>query len=133
MHDAYDAFWIFRDFRGERTATAKSAPGQAGLLEHVLADATRDGDKLNVVLYYDWACGGTGYKDYGKALDYKKVNARVRLAVPPAGKERMLTLSRANGEGFEVVKTDVKIGAGQKEHQETIELLPATAYSMTIK
>ncbi|OPZ30881.1 MAG: hypothetical protein BWZ02_00526 [Lentisphaerae bacterium ADurb.BinA184] len=133
MHDAYDAFWIFRDFRGERVATTRRAPGSEGLLGHVLADATRNGDKLNAVLYYDWAYDGTGYKDYKAGVNYGTVRAQITLAFPPAGKERRLALSRATGTGFEVVRKDVKIAPGQSEYRDTLEMPPLTAWSLVVE
>lgn len=134
MHDAYDAFWIFRDFRGDRAQTTTTAAETAGnLVKHVLADAAANGDRLNVVMYYDWAYGGQGYPNYKGGVLYNKVNAKVKLALTPSNKDRTLTLSRANGEGFEVVKKDVKIAAGQKEYTDTIEMAPVTAYSITIQ
>ena len=134
MHDAYDAVWIFRDFRGDRAATTTTAADTTGnLAKHVMADATASGDKLNLVMYYDWAYGGQGYPNYKEGTLYSKVNAKVKLALTPSNKDRTLTLSRANGEGFDVVKKDVKIPAGQKEYTDTIEMAPVTAYSITIQ
>lgn len=135
MHDAYDAFWIFRDFRGQRVPVTKSLPAKGtaeGLLNHVLADGTRDGDRLNAVLYYDWAYDGTGYKDYAKGLNYSKVSVKVKLTLPPVAKERTLTISRATGEGFEILKKDIKVPAGQKEYTGTIEVAPLTAISISL-
>ena len=133
MHDAYDAFWIFRDFRGDRVAVEKSARGLDALLPHVLADGARQGDTLNLVLYYDWACGGGGFEDYAAGLRYPRVKAKVTMAFPAAGKDRVLSIGRANGEGFETVRQDVKIPAGATTFRDDIDLPPATAYSVAIQ
>lgn len=133
MHDAYDAFWIFRDFRGQRVETAKTTTVNAQLLDHMLVDATRDGDKLNIILYYDWAYDGAGYKDYAKGLNYTKVNAKIKLALPAAAKDRVLTISRATGEGYEVLKKTVTVPAKQKEYTDSIEIDPLTAISISLQ
>jgi hypothetical protein len=136
MHDAYDALWIFRDFRGQRVQVTKAlttAGSDRRLLDHVLADASSDKERLNVVLYYDWAYGGTGYKDYAKELNYTKVNAKIKFTLLPTTKDRTLTVSRATGEGFEVIKKDIKIPANRTEHTESVILGPITALSITIQ
>ena len=132
MHDAYDAFWIFRDFRGARAAVETSADN-AKLAARVHADATVDGAKHNVVLYYDWAYGGDGFKDYEKGVRHPSVEATVNLSFV-AGETtlpRTMTISKATGEGFEVVRQGVPVPAGDK-HTLTLELEPLTAYSITV-
>ena len=133
MHDAYDAFWIFRDFRGDRVAVEKTGEGLDALLPHVLADGTRQGDKLNLVLYYDWTCGGNGFEDYAAGRRYPKVKAKVALTFPAVKKDRVLTIARANGEGFDFVRKDVKIAAGATEYRGDVDLAPATAYSVAVQ
>jgi uncharacterized membrane protein len=136
MHDAYDAFWLFRDFRGQRVAIEKTIETKnvnPHLADHVLADAARDGDRLNLVLYYDWAYDGTGYKDFAHGLNFKRARVNVKLALPADGRDRKLTISRADGESTEVVKKDVPIAAGQKVYRDTIELSPLGGVSITIE
>ena len=135
MHDAYDAFWIFRDFRGQRLAVAKSTAAGVTpkLLDHVLVDAVCNGDQLNAVLYYDWAYDGTGYKDYAQGLNYAKVQVNLKLQLPAGLKGRKVTVSQATGEGFTVLKQDVPLKDGQQEYSDTLELAPLTAVSLTIK
>ena len=134
MHDAYDAFWIFRDFRGSRAAVEKTASDEnAAALAHVQADAARDGDTLNLVVYSDWAYDGKGATDSARGIRFNKVNAAIELAFPASEKARTMTLSRATGEGFEIVKKDVAVPAGATSLSEVIEAVPLTAYSITIK
>lgn len=132
MHDAYDAFWIFRDFRGTRAAVEKTGDA-AVVLPHVLADAARDGETLNLVVYYDWSGNGGGFKDAATGAHYPKVDATLDLRFPASAKARRLTVSSATGEGFDTVKQDVAIPVGATSHTETLGLLPATAYSFTIR
>ncbi|HPD16786.1 MAG TPA: hypothetical protein PLE19_17705 [Planctomycetota bacterium] len=136
IHDAYDAFWIWRDFRGRRVATTKalaSADTSPRLLDHLHLDASENGGKLNALLYYGWAYDGTGYKDYAKGIAYPRVKVSLKLALPPATAARNLTISRATGEGFEVLAKGVAIPAGAKEHVQAIEAEPLTAYSITVE
>jgi len=136
IHDAYDAFWIWRDFRGQRVACSKTldtAGAPPRLLDHLHADASRTAGKLNALLYYDWAYGGTGYKDYARGLAYPKVAVSLKLALPASPAARTLTISRATGEKFEAVKTAIPIPAGRTEHTETIEIEPLTALSVTVR
>ena len=69
MHDAYDALWSFKDFRGVRVPVQKVWGGPnmggpiPGAVDHLLVDASRNGSALDAVLYCDWAYDGTGYKD----------------------------------------------------------------------
>jgi len=130
MHDAYDAFWIFKDFRGARAAVEKEDAGK--FARHVHADAIVDGKKMNVVLYYDWAYGGEGYTDYESGTRYTKIGAEIKLDFPKelAGAKKM-TISKATGEGFAVVKDNVAIPAGAN-YTMTLDLEPLTAYSLTI-
>ncbi|MGA2068298.1 MAG: hypothetical protein ABSG86_25220 [Thermoguttaceae bacterium] len=136
MHDAYDAYWLFRDFRGRRAAVEKTlltkdaGPGLAG---HVWADAARNGDKLCLVLYYDWAYDGSGYKDYTRGLNFSRMNVRVQLAFPAVGRARKLAISRADGEGTAVVKQNVAIAPGQTGYSDTIELAPLVGVSIAVE
>jgi hypothetical protein len=133
MHDAYDAFWIFRDFRGDRAPVRKTSADAAAVLPHVVADAVRSGDKLNAVVYFDWAYGLAGIPDTARGVNYAKVEAAVKLDFPASKRERKLTISKATGEGFSVVKQDVVVAAGATTYADTIELPPATAVSITLQ
>ena len=133
MHDAYDAFWIFRDFRGDRAPVRKTSADAAAVLPHVVADAVRSGDKLNAVVYFDWAYGLAGIPDTARGVNYAKVKAAVKLDFPASKRERKLTISKATGEGFSVVKQDVVVAAGATTYADTIELPPATAVSITLQ
>ena len=135
MHDSYDAFWLWRDFRGSRVAVSKTARQSTlvPLLEHLHADAARDGDKLNVVLYCDWAYEGSGFKDYARGINYAQTRVRLRLALPPATRGRTLTVSRATGSGFETIGAPLAIPAGQKRLEHTVEIKPLTGLSITVQ
>jgi hypothetical protein len=136
IHDAYDAFWIWRDFRGQRVAYAKTLgtkDASARLLDHLHLDGSRSVGKLNAILYYDWAYDGTGYKDYARGISYPKAKVALKLVLPPSDKPRKLTVAKATGEGFEVVKKDVAIAGGASDHLEAIEIEPMTAMSITIE
>ncbi len=136
IHDAYDAFWIWRDFRGRRVATAKalaSPDASSRLLDHLHLDASQSDGKLNALLYYGWAYDGTGYKDYAKGVNYPIVKVNLKLTLPPSTAARKLTISKATGEGFEVIAKDVAVPAGAKEHVQAIEVAPLTAYSITVE
>lgn len=135
MHDAYDAFWIFRDFRGQRVQTTKqlAAGVSAGLAAHLLADATRDGDRVNAVLYYDWAYDGTGYKDYVAGKAYPTVGVAVKLTVPPCAVDRDLVIATATGEGFKELKRQATaVRAGQTDISVSLDVQPLTAVSLTL-
>jgi len=136
IHDAYDAYWIWRNFRGQRqqcTKTLDTKDVSPKLLDHVWADASRDGEKLNALLYYDWAYGGTGYKDYAKGLNYPRVTIKARLLLSTSGKDRTLTICKATGEGSSVVKKGVPVPAGAKKAVETFELEPLAALSLVVE
>lgn len=135
MHDAYDALWLFRDFRGQRVdvQSATAASTSPKVLDHFHADATRDGDKLNVVLYSDWAYDGTGYKDFERGLHYSQTRARLKLSVPPANRARVLSVARATGAGFETARAPVNVATGQRNIELTIELRPMTGYSIVLQ
>ncbi len=133
MHDAYDAFWIFRDFRGDRAATGKSGATTPGLASHVHLDAARQGDALNAVVYYDWAYGGKGYEDYATGRRMSRVAAHLQLRFHAAARARSLRVAHATGEGFgeDAVRQTVPAGAVSAELALTLE--PMTAYSITIR
>jgi len=136
MHDAYDAFWTWRNFRGERVEIKKELVGKdvsEKLLDHVHADASRGEGGLNTVLYYDWAYGGTGYKDFVKGLNYPKVKVNLKLKLPEGLKGRTLTISQATGEGFSDLKKGSPLQDGQKEYAESIDLVPLRGVSVIIK
>ena len=136
MHDSYDAFWIWRDFRGERVQADTRLEAEdvtEKLLKHVRVSGSVGQNKATAVLYYDWAYGGTGYKDFAKGLNYAKVAVDLKLVLPPSDKERTVTVSKATGEGFEIIKKDVKVPAGQKEYADTIEIAPLTGIAVTVE
>lgn len=135
MHDSYDAFWSWKDFRGERVETRTELVGTdvtEKILKHLHADASKGDAALNVVLYYDWAYGGTGFKDFAKGLNYPKVKVNLKLQLPDGLKGRKLTISQATGEGFTDLKKDVVIPDGKKEYTDTLEVLPLTAITVSI-
>jgi hypothetical protein len=134
MHDAYDALYLFRDFRGERVPVESAVSGDTsqGVLGHLHADATRSGDKLSIVLYSDWAYDGTGFKDYARGVNYPKTRVLVRLQLPSSNRARTLTITRATGEGFAPVGAPVPIAAGQREIEQIVELAPLTGLSLTV-
>jgi hypothetical protein len=39
----------------------------------------------------------------------------------------------ANGQGFEILKKDIKVPVGEKEHTETIELPPMTGMAVSVQ
>jgi hypothetical protein len=136
MHDSYDAFWIWRDFRGERVQAdtrleAKDVTEK--LLKHVRVSGSVGQGKAAAVLYYDWAYGGTGFKDFAKGVNYSKVLVDLKLVLPPSDKERTVTVSKATGEGFEIIKKGIKVPAGQKEYADTIEIAPLTGIAVTVE
>ncbi|HUT00958.1 MAG TPA: hypothetical protein VM031_00780, partial [Phycisphaerae bacterium] len=136
IHDTYDAFWIWRDFRGRRVRTAKTltTPGAAPrLLDHLHVDASTSGQRLNAMLYYDWAYGGTGFKDFAKGANYPRVKVRLRLLLPEGLAGKAVTISQATGEGFKVIKKDVRLDKGQKVYTDTIEVAPLTGISVTVE
>ncbi len=132
MHDAYDALWVFRDFRGERAHVSKNSEA-AAVLPHVMADATRSGEKLNTVVYFDWAYGLVGIPDTAAGVNYNKVKVDIKLSFPAAGRDRKLSISQATGEGFSVVKKDIVVAAGATSYENAFELAPATAVSVTME
>jgi len=130
MHDAYDAFWLWRDFRGARVPLQKTVAtpdAPASLTDHLLADAAREGDQLNVVLYADWRLGeGVA----SATRNYRKARVRLHLQLPPSNRARTLTLSRATGEGFENIGAPLSIPATQKEIEQTLEIEPLSGLSL---
>ena len=56
-----------------------------------------------------------------------------RILADYAKKDRVLTIARANGEGFDFVRKDVKIAAGATEYRGDVDLAPATAYSVAVQ
>lgn len=137
MHDTYDALWSWRNFRGHRVSVTSSlvqADDSPQLLEHLPIDASRDGDRLSAVLYYDWAYDGTGFKDYGKGINYPKVNVRLQLSFPPANRNRTLSVSRANGEGISPDPAGTKeIVAGQTTANVTVVINPVEAVNVSVE
>jgi hypothetical protein len=132
MHDAYDALWLFRDFRGARVPVAVSTP-VVGLADHLHADATCDGEKINLVLYYDWAYDGTGFKNYARGFNYNRAQATIKIKFPASPRARVLTVSCATGEGFETLPQTVAVAAGQTALEYSLDVVPTVGYSLTFQ
>lgn len=98
-----------------------------------MADATRSGEKLNTVVYFDWAYGLVGIPDTAAGVNYNKVKIAIKLSFPAAGRDRKLSISQATGEGFSVVKKDIVVAAGATSYENAFELAPATAVSVTME
>ncbi len=128
MHDAYDAFYLWRDFRGQRVPVSlnRFVPTNPGAIInlpeplHVLADAARDGDKVSAVLYNDWAATAPA-------------NVRLQLDLPPSNRVRTLTVTRATGEGFQTVGQPTTIPAGTKTLSRALEIAPNTGMSVSVQ
>ncbi len=133
MHDAYDAFWAFRNFRGARAPVTVATPSAPGLEKQIQIDSVRDGDKLNTVLYYARGGEGTGWKDFANGTHYNKVRVSLKLTLPPSKAARTLTLSKANGEGFEVLPQKVAVPANATMFSHIMELEPGVAWSLMIQ
>ena len=133
MHDAYDSFWIFRDFRGAKAKVAVESDAGPNLLRHVYADAAADGERLDAVVYYDFGYAGAGYADFAAGTRVSAVEAKVRLSFPPSGKARTLSISKADGEGFETLAETREIAAGATEAEVALSIAPATAFSVSVK
>ena len=137
IHEAYDALWSFRDFRGERVSVQTSAqppspPGAPGFAQHVQADAAHLGDRLAVVMYSDWAYDGSGYRDDIKGLSYPKTHVQLNLVFPPSSRARTLSIAEATGEGFTTVERNIPIPIGSRSLSRAIDLTPMTAVSITV-
>ena len=136
MHDAYDAFWTWKDFRGQRVDTQTAVVSKNvtdKLLKHIYADSAKGEAGLNTVLYYDWSYDGTGFKDYTKGANYAKVKVHLKMLLPEGLKGKKLTISQATGEGFSDLKKDVELKDGQKEFSDTVEIAPLTGITVSIK
>lgn len=135
MHDAYDAFWIWRDFRGQRVTVKKTVAAEtsSAVSAHLYADATRDGEALNVVLYSDWAFSGEGFFDAARGVRYTNTRVNLRLQLPPSTRARTLTINGANGEGFQVLGEPIIVPAGQKELAPTVEIKANAALSLALR
>jgi uncharacterized membrane protein len=131
MHDAYDAFWLFRAFRGHRVQ-AEVTSAVAGLDAHLHATAARDGDSVNTVLYYDWG-SGRGHADTVTNRRYPRVKTTLRMTVPPVNRARTMTISRATGEGFEIVGTPTAVKAGATSVETELTVDSMTGYSITLR
>jgi hypothetical protein len=55
------------------------------------------------------------------------------MALPPSSKQRSATISKATGEGTEIVKQGIVIPAGQKEYSVILEIPPLTGTSVTVE
>jgi len=94
-------------------------------------DATVNDTQSNVVIYYDWAYDGGGYKDYADGTRYTTVEATINLSfAKDQPQPRFVTISKATGEGFEVISENVEIPAGTMLSLK-LTLEPLTAYSIT--
>jgi len=122
MHDAYDAFWLFRDFRGARVSANVSTP-VAGLGAHLHAAAARDGESVNAVLYLD----------RGASEKYSRVKTAVTMTVPPVNRARTMTVSRATGEALETIGTPIIIKARATTVKAEVTIDPLTGYSITVR
>jgi hypothetical protein len=133
MHDAYDALWMFRDFRGQRVSVAGSTPTAPGLNKHVLAAAAREGEKLNIVLYFDRGADGSGWKDFSRSVHYAKARVRLNVKIAPSKVARTISVSRADGAGFEIPSDKMPVPAATTSFSRTMELKPGEALSLTLQ
>lgn len=113
MHDAYDAFYLWRDFRGQRVPVV-------GTTNHLLADAVRDGDKISAVVYNDWAAAAPA-----------RVSLNLQMA--PSTRARTMSIVRAGGAGFEAVGPAVPIPPGARTITHQMEVAPNTGVSVSIR
>ena len=113
MHDAYDGLWLFRDFRGTRAQTTKRGTPS------LHADAVKTATGANLVLYNDWSG--------------QKQRVAVRLMFAPSPRARTMTISRANGEGFEILPQTIAVAANVREVSTTLDIEPRTGLSLTVK
>ena len=88
---------------------------------------------MNTILYYDWAYGGTGYKNYARGLNYPKVQVNLKLLLPPGLRGKKLTISQATGEGFADLQRDVVLADGQRQYEGSLQIAPLTGITLTIK
>ena len=101
-------------------------------IEHVIAAAARDGDTINAVLYYDWGTGG-GWGDTATGRRYPRVKTHLKMTIAPASSARVLSVSRATGEGTEIVGAPVPVKAGATSVETDLVLDSTTGYSVTVK
>ncbi len=132
MHDAYDSFWAWRDFRGSRAPVQVSSPSP-GLASHLFADAAREGDTLSTVLYFDRGYDGTGWSDFARGIHFNHARVSLNIKLPPSARARTLTMSRATGEGFEILPQTATVPAGATSFTQTVEVEPNTALSLTVR
>lgn len=136
MHDAYDAFWLWRDFRGHRfpvVKTVKTRESTAKLSDHLLAEAARDGETMNIVLYLDWSDNGAGLRDATLGVRYNRARVNVKMQMEPSKRVRTLTIGRATGEGFQTVGAPITVAAGKTSIEQVVELEPMTGISLTLR
>ena len=135
MHDAYDAFWLWRDFRGTRASVDKTVttPNATRLGDHLLADAASEGQAMNTVLYFDWGHDGEGVKDMTRGVRYNKARVKVKINLTTSRSARTLTIGRATGEGFQIIGAPEKIAVGQSSIERVVELEPMTGLSLTVR
>ena len=116
MHDAYDSFWAFRDFRGQRAPTVKTAGTDPVPSSQTMCWPTQPGTATSSTSFSITTghTDGTGYKDYAKGINYDKVNAKLKLAVTPSNKARTLTVSRGQAKVSTLLKKDVAIPPGRR-------------------
>jgi uncharacterized membrane protein len=131
MHDAYDSFWAFRNFRGTRVPATVSSDTPE-LSSHLLADAVRDGDSINAVLYFDRGYDGLGWADYTRGVRYSKARVTLNVQLPPSNRARTVSVGRATGEGFGTLPQTAPVPAGATRFQHTLEIEPNTAISLSI-
>jgi hypothetical protein len=68
-----------------------------------------------------------------RGVRYAKTRATLNLQLPPSAKARALTISRANGEGFETVGAPIAVPNGQNTLTQTVEIEPNTALSFSVR
>ncbi len=132
MHDAYDSFWAFRDFRGARVPVqvASTAPG---LADHLLADSTRDGESINTVLYFDRGYDGTGWTDFARSAHFNRARVTLNMTLSPVNRARVVTIGRTDGEGFQTLPLTATVPANAKTFQQIVDIEPNTALSLSIR
>lgn len=136
MHDAYDAAWAFRDFRGHRVpvkVTAQDKDQSPSLLHHFLADATVSGEKANVVLYYDHGCEGEGMTDYVNGAQISTINAKVVMNVAPSHRKRAVKIGYANGENFSEDQKSISVAPDAQQVALQVELKPHSAATISLE